>query len=343
MVARKLAVTALVGVALTLVSLGCTDLGPHRLDGLTRGPATGGTPRPAVADATNPPQPAGPLYIPGPPTARASSGNENVKPASFVAAKETRAAAPPAAVPAAAVEHPAPPAASNPLREVYERAARQYAAMDSYMMRLRRREVVNGQNRPEELMLAKFRREPWSVYFKWIGEEAKGREVVFVKGRYKDHIHTLTATGDIPLLPAGQRFEVSPESMLVRSKTRYGITDAGLESIIRRYGKIVEKVEKGDGRQGSLRYLGKLKRPEFENWVEGVLQTVPPQCDPLLAKGGQRWWFFDMTNHLPVLLIAQDETGREVEYYCHDHIQFPVRLDDDDFNPDKLWKRAEKR
>jgi hypothetical protein len=339
MVARKLAVPALVGAALTLIPLGCTDLGPHRLDGLARRPSSAGTPRPAAADPTKPPPPAAPLYIPGPPMARTPAGGENIKPAAFVPAKEAKAAA----QPAVAAEPPAPTATSNPLREVYERAARQYAAMDSYMMRLRRREVVNGQNRPEELMLAKFRREPWSVYFKWIGEEAKGREVVFVKGRYKNHIHTHTAAGDIPLLPAGQRFEVAPESMLVRSKTRYAITDAGLESIIRRYGKIVEQVEKGDGRHGSLRYLGKLKRPEFENWVEGVLQTVPPQFDPLLAKGGQRWWFFDTTNHLPVLLIAQDETGREVEYYCHDHIQFPVRLDDDDFNPDKLWKRAEKR
>jgi hypothetical protein len=32
-----------------------------------------------------------------------------------------------------------------------------------------------------------------------------------------------------------------------------------------------------------------------------------------------------------------DATGREVDYYCFDRFQFDVRLDDDDFNPDKLW------
>ena len=63
--------------------------------------------------------------------------------------------------------------------------------------------------------------------------------------------------------------------------------------------------------------------------VEGVEQRVPPNSDPLLPSGGRRWWFFD-TVGLPALIITQDETGREVEYYCHDRIQAPVRLDDDD-------------
>ena len=45
----------------------------------------------------------------------------------------------------------------------------------------------------------------------------------------------------------------------------------------------------------------------------------------------------DPATRFPALVITQDETGREVEYYCFDRFQFPVRLDDDDFNPDKLW------
>jgi hypothetical protein len=127
---------------------------------------------------------------------------------------------------------------------------------------------------------------------------------------------------------------------MVRSKSRYPITEAGLEPLIRRFGSLVDALEKGDTRQGTAQAMGRLKRAEFETEVAAVLQAVPPRSDPLLPKGGQRWWFFDPTLHLPVLVITQDETSREVEYYCHDHFQFPVRLDDDDFNPDKLWKKA---
>ena len=66
---------------------------------------------------------------------------------------------------------------------------------------------------------------------------------------------------------------------------------------------------------------------------------MPPKSDPLLPGGGKRWWFFDPFNFMPVLIITHDESGREVEYYCNDRIQSPARLDDDDFNPDKLWRK----
>jgi hypothetical protein len=56
-----------------------------------------------------------------------------------------------------------------------------------------------------------------------------------------------------------------------------------------------------------------------------------------LPHGGHRLWVFDPATKFPALLITQDDQGREVEYYCYDRFEFPVHLDDDDFNPDKLW------
>jgi len=247
------------------------------------------------------------------------------------------AGSPPAATPLPSLDpnHPI-----SPLRDLYQKAAQKQASMDSYTLRLRRREVVGNQNRPEEVLLFKWRKEPWSVYFKWLGTEGKGREVVYVKGRYENALHTLTAAGDIPLLPPGKHIKVSPDGIMVKSKSRYPITEAGLGGLIERFGKILEGMEKGDAREGTLKYLGQLKRPEYENKVEAVLQTIPPQSDANLMRGGQRMWFFDPTLHLPMLIITQDETGREVEYYCHDRFMFPVNLTDDDFNPDVLWKTA---
>ncbi len=262
---------------------------------------------------------------------------------------------PPLPVPSRSVAQPAdsgvkqtafttPPAAASPVppRVLYEKAAQRYQAMDTYVMRLRRREVVNGKSRPEEVVLVKFRQEPWSVYFKWIGPEAKGREAVYVKGRPGNEIHTLTAAGDMPFFPAGQRFSISADSPLVKSKSRYPISEAGLGTAIRRFGVIVAAVEKGDPKAGTLRSLGLVKREEFPEPVEGLEQTVPPESDPLLPRGGRRWWYFDQALGLPVLIVTHDETGREVEYYCHDRIQYPARLDDGDFDPDRLWPKTAK-
>ena len=109
-----------------------------------------------------------------------------------------------------------------------------------------------------------------------------------------------------------------------------------------RFGRLVAALDKGDSREGTARYLGKVKRPEFEELVEGVAQTLPPKYDGMFPAGGQRFWYFDATSGLPVLITTFDEKGRELEYYCHDRFQVPANLDDDDFNPNKMWKTPAK-
>jgi hypothetical protein len=237
---------------------------------------------------------------------------------------------------------PIPPAASepkSPLRALYQQAVESYGRHDCYVMYMRRREQVNGRNQPEEILQFKFRKEPWSVHFKWLGKEGKNREVVYVKGKYEGKIHTLTAAGDIPFMGAGSRVAVLPDSAMVRSHSRHAITEAGIGALLDQFGRVLNGAERGDPRFGSLRYLGILKRDEFDNAVEAVLQTIPRGSEPALPRGGQRLWFFDLTLHFPVLVITNDQNNLEVEYYCHERFEFPERLSDDDFNPAKMGKR----
>lgn len=244
----------------------------------------------------------------------------------------------------AAVRVESQPVVNNPktndvsdLRRLYDRARRQEAGMSSYTLRMRRREVVAGKPRPDELILARFRREPFSLYLKWIGEEGKNREVVYVAGQHDGLVHTLMAPGDLFLF-AGKHFKVAPDSPLVKSNCRYPIAEAGMGSLVARFGRLVTAVESGQPQEGTAQYLGKVKRPEFAAPVEGVLQTLPTKYDALFPAGGQRHWYFDPETGLPTLVVAFDENRREVEYYFHDLIQSPGNLDDDDFNPHKLWK-----
>jgi len=220
------------------------------------------------------------------------------------------------------------------IRELYEQALKSYGGIDSYIARLRRREVVNGDTKPEELLLVKFRKQPSSIYFKWLGNEARGREAVYVKGQYENKLHTLLAARDMPFTPAGKRFSVDPDCILVRSRSRHAITEAGIGHIIERLGQRLQAVDAG-GQAPGIRYLGPVKRPEYEAPLEGIEETLPTGSE--VPEGGTRQLFFDQTSHLPVLLITRDAQGRELEYYAYDRIQYPVKLDDDDFNPDKLW------
>jgi hypothetical protein len=225
------------------------------------------------------------------------------------------------------------------LRRLHKDAVEQYATMESYIARLRRREQENGKDKPEEIMLFKFRKEPWSVAFKWLGDEGKGREVVYVKGQYGNKLHTRLAAGDNLLIPAGSRFAVDLDSPLVRAACRHSITEAGIGFLIDGFGTLVEAAAR-DGAPGTLTYLGESRQPELANPGEAVEQIVPPRKDPLLPNGGHRLWLFDHGNHLPVMVKTYDERKQLVEYYCFDRLQYPVKLDDNDFNPDKLWGRA---
>jgi hypothetical protein len=101
---------------------------------------------------------------------------------------------------------------------------------------------------------------------------------------------------------------------------------------------MVALTETGDSRGGTAQYIGRIDRPEFKEKLETVKQTIPPMGDPLLPKGGVRWWFFDQASGLPALIIAHDPTG-EVEYYCYDNVIWPWPLEDRDFDPKVVWRK----
>ena len=294
---------------------GCNDFAQSRL---------GSVRKPPEALTQSPPTPSPALSIPNSPTPiRTQPSAEAVQQAAFVQPSAVDPSSDPAMM-------------QQPLRALHQRAAARCAQMDSYIFRLKRREAVDGKSMPEELLQVKVRREPYSVYLKWLGNEGKGREVVYVRGRFDSKMQVRLAPGD-PGAILMTRLSLAPDDPMVRAKSRYPITETGFASIVERFGKMMAAQEKNDPREGTAKYLGRLKRPEFQSEVEAVHQVVPAGSDPLLAKGGQRWWYFDPATALPCLVITHDPAG-EVEYYCYDHVQF-VRLDEHDFNPDQLWKK----
>jgi hypothetical protein len=181
-------------------------------------------------------------------------------------------------------------------------------------------------------MLFKFRKQPFSIYFKWIGTTNNGREVVYVKGKYEGKLH-------IRMSPGSADMALAPDSFLVRRSSRHPVTEAGVCAIVEMYAAAVAAFEKGQHR---LRYLGVSKRPDFDDGatLEGVEEDLAPGADPNLPRGGRRQLYFNVATRLPVLVITKDERGQEVEYYRFDRFQTRVKLDDDDFNPDKLFGKA---
>lgn len=247
----------------------------------------------------------------------------------------TRTAVPEPPVRPPVAEPPVKPALPDPvadLHRVHRLATERYATLEAYTATLTRREQVGGKSKPEEVIVLKFRKQPWSVHLTWVGKEAQGREVVYVKGQHENKLHTKVAAGDSMLMRAGSRIALPPDSPLVRSNSRHSVTEAGLGNVIDGLGRLLGCVSKGSADQ--VNYLGAVSRPEFEAPVEAVEHLIPPNQE--LPRGGRRLFFFDTLSRLPVLVVTSDERGQEVEYYCYTRLQ-PAKFGDDDFNPDKLW------
>ncbi|MFL5341730.1 MAG: DUF1571 domain-containing protein [Gemmataceae bacterium] len=225
----------------------------------------------------------------------------------------------------------------SPLHRLAARAAERERTLNAYYVRIKRHETINGKDEPEEIILFKFRRAPLSIHCKWLGKEANGREIVYVKGQHDDKIQVLTGHGD--MLGAGRKMSFSPDSALVRSNLRHPLTEASLGAVAVRFTNLIDAVEHGQHNMGSARYLGEQNRPEFPGPVEAVEQTVPPGLEPSLMKGGIRFYYFDPVLNMPTLVVTFDHNRHQVEYYCFDRLQGPVNLDDADFDPALLWRR----
>ena len=68
---------------------------------------------------------------------------------------------------------------------------------------------------------------------------------------------------------------------------------------------------------------------------------MPANRDLDVPRGGSRQIFYCSKTKLPVLFLLYDETGREQNYNCYDRVQTDLKLDEDDFNPEKLWGKPE--
>jgi Protein of unknown function (DUF1571) len=290
--------------------------------------------------------------VPVPPPPLGGDRKPAIQPVSAQGRALTQVPSPPPPPPPAAAAPVTPPAtapspgaaATSPgatptVRQLVQQAAERYAGIDSYIARLTRREVVGSKSQPEEVLLFKFRKEPWSVYFKWLGTTGQGREVVYVKDQYENKLHTLLAAGDHPLMGAGKRMSLPIDSIFVRNASRHPITEAGIGASVERLGRLLDSIEHGDKRVGTLTVLGAQSRPEFSKPAWVVEHVLPPGQDPSLPRGGRRLYGFDPDSKLPLLVTAVDDRGQEVEYYSYDRLQYPVKLDNDDFNPDKLWAK----
>lgn len=219
------------------------------------------------------------------------------------------------------------------------KAVAAYESLNGCIMRFTRRENLGKGIKPEETVLLKMRREPFAVHMKWLDTEALGRQIVYNRGADETCMHVITASGDIPLIGGHRRMKVDINSSMAKGSTRYTIIDTGYGGAVMRYRKVVEDWQRGNLPQQNVKSLGLVMRSEFPVRQAAVEMTFPPGYDTHFPRGAKRLICFSLETGLPTVLTTWDESGLELEYYKFDRA-IMVPLDDNDFDPDRLWLPA---
>jgi len=230
------------------------------------------------------------------------------------------------------------------LKKLVAFAAERWGKVTDYEATITRRELTpKGMN--SEVLVFQFRKEPMSLFTRTIGENGKGREVVYNPGKYGDKLHIMIGEGDHKLMKAGFRAPaISPDDDRVKEKARYSLRESGFGVSIERVNTWVAKLEAGKIPAGSLTFTGAVTRPESREQLIGVQLVLRPGDDPLFPTGGLRQWFFDVKEGspscgMPVVIVGYDAKNTEIEYYFFDKIKSPAGLTDADFSPDRLGKK----
>jgi len=206
-----------------------------------------------------------------------------------------------------------PEAFAEPLRLVAD-ARRAWSHVDDYTCVLVRRERVGGGLRPEEVMLMKVRREPFSVYLRWAAPRAAdGQEACYVAGRHDGKMRVRAAG----LLGATGFVSLAPDDARARAHSRHAITEAGVGQLVERLGR---EWEAGRNRPARVRVAaaecdGRPCRRVEVAWPDGARCVA----------------HFDRETHLPVRAEWYDRDElREADAYTK--VRLNVGLGDGDFD-----------
>jgi hypothetical protein len=230
------------------------------------------------------------------------------------------------------------------VKKLAEAAAAKWAKVNTYECVVTRRELAPNNKMNDDVVLYRFRKEPMSVYLRNLDEANQPREIIYNSG--EDKIHAIVGKADATVLfKAGSKAPVvSPDFPMVKEKTRYSIREAGYGTPIARIASWVAKAENGTIPPSALTYLGEVQRKEYPYPLLGVQLKLRPGDEPNMPNGGLRQWFFDPnpnspSYNWPVLIIATEPNGREVEYYLFEKFRLQVPLTDADFDPARLKKK----
>jgi len=210
--------------------------------------------------------------------------------------------------------------------EIIQQAEKAYAAVDDYIAVFEKQERVDGELKPPERFLLKFKK-PFCVYIKWLERgPAYGMELIYVQGRNNDKI--LVHAGGLAdvVMPT---IEIDVHGTIAMKGNRHPITECGIGYFLERYSR--------DFKRADL-------EGEMEVFCQGVRQIDGRAAEEVEIylyphQAGHNYYcyrsvvYFDVENKLPIRMLFYDWENELIESYAYINLKVNTGLTDKDFDP----------
>jgi hypothetical protein len=211
----------------------------------------------------------------------------------------------------------------DPLQYLHEVAAK-CRALEQYTVnftRQERRGLVFKSLREPEHITCKFRRQPFSIYMKWLDPDIKYGESTFVEGQQDDKVRFVPRRGLFGLPPKITRVDL--QTPVTWGEANYPLTEFGLARMMERTLANVERA----GDDLAISYCGLTKLSEYG----GVVHYLQLDFPPSQHKAPVQELFIDVETDLPVCTRILYSSGKLEAAYVWADVNPNITLTDDDF------------
>jgi hypothetical protein len=222
-----------------------------------------------------------------------------------------------------------PPASWSPLaRAEVETALREALeaaeGLHDYRCHFHRLDRVGGVLGTPQEMVVKFRREPFSLYMRWIDPAKENAEVLYMVGANDGK---LVAHLGGPLWWMMPTLHLAPDDPMVTSRSRHPVVNFGMAPPIR---KLLADIARGDRTDTGVRVRRLGPGTAYGEAVVGWEIDLPDE--PTFYAPSVKVWLSPVS-HLLVRLQAFEADGALLEDYAFTQLKPNVGLTDWDFNP----------
>lgn len=213
-------------------------------------------------------------------------------------------------------------------RGYIQRVAEKAAELEDYTLlftRIERRGLLFKSLKGPEQIRCWFRREPFSIRMKWIDDEVKYGESVYVAGQENNQVRFIPRHGLFGLPPTLTKVDL--QTPVTWGEARRPMDQWGLENLMLQTLKSHEEVEPRGG--AIIEYRGIVTLPDREDQPVHYMHTYYPR-DP--GQPTIQELYFDVATNLPVgTIIRYTEGGKIDAAYFYDDLSTKLNLTDADF------------